>query len=98
NFVCHRRGIQVAKAEDLGVAATDVDIGTSDGTDIVSFGPGDYRTYDGRRVLRAHWAVPAKYEGQITYRAIAKYFIDAAKQSGRLLEREAAALSFAIGA
>jgi hypothetical protein len=96
--VCHRRGIEVTKAEDLGVAGVDVDIGPSGSIEIVPVGPGDYRTYDGRQILRAHWAGPAKYGGELAYREIAEHFIAAAKQSGRLLEREAAAFSFAIGA
>ncbi len=97
NFVCHRRGLRVAKAEAFGLRAVDVDIGPSCEIELFRDAKGNACIFDGRRILRAHWAGPEKYQGQIAHGSLADHYIARAKKNGRLLDSEAAALSFAIG-
>lgn len=98
NFVCHRRGMRLVSAGKLGVAAIDVNIGETETASMARTVDGDIRTGEGQAILRAHWAGPDKYRGQIAHRDLVDEFIADAIKSGRLLEREAAALSFSIGA
>jgi hypothetical protein len=98
NFVCHQRQLAVAKASALGVQPVDVDIGPDGSIELFRDAAGNACAYDGTRVLRAHWAGKHKYDGTVGYRPLADHFISSATKNGRLQKREAAALSFSIGA
>src|SRR6185369_6739569 len=71
NFVCHRRGLRVVGAPKLGVQAVDINNGWANAMAMTRTINGDVRTGEGQAILRAHWAGPEKYLGQITHRELA---------------------------